>query len=699
MSENIVNVIDGSTFLISDRHGDARAQSESRKTDGLFYRDMRHLSTFELTITGASSRLLSTNNTDYYAASFFLVLGTGSMQRLHRISEVSVIRHRNLLRVLREEVTLQNHSHEEIPIELEFRFAADFADLFEVKDELVEKIGLLERSCEGNTVLFSYTRDGFERGTEIGIRIPASAELRLDFPDDTNEPLTTTVTFGLPARSERKVALDIFPYEGDEELEEFHRRYGLVQARSWLREDLRRWIEESPRLLSSCDTLRSSWARSLQDLAALRCVAEGKEDEEVIAAGLPWFMALFGRDSLISGYQTVMFKPDLARGILRALARRQAHQFDDFTEAEPGKILHELRHGELTRFGASPHRPYYGTVDATPLFLILLHETWCWSTDGDLVCELEGAAREALRWISDYGDSNGDGYVDYIRRSEAGLDNQGWKDSHNAVLFSDGTLARGPIALCEVQGYVCDAWFRSAELAEHVWKDANLADELRRRATDLRARFDRDFWMPDRGYYALALDREGRQVDSITSNAGHLLWSGIVPEERAGAVVERLMDPDGLFSGWGIRTMSKEEDGYNPIEYHNGTVWPHDNSLIACGLHRYGYQKEAARVASALLDAAAYFQYRLPEVFAGYDRSDTDFPVEYPTASSPQAWASGTIPLLVRTTLGVRPDPVRRELTTAPLLPREFSDLVIEGVPAFGERFDVPAREGNPGRR
>ncbi|MDP8925539.1 MAG: amylo-alpha-1,6-glucosidase [Actinomycetota bacterium] len=692
MPENLVNVIDGSTFIISDRHGDARAETESRKTDGLFYRDMRHLSTFDLTVKRVPLELLSTDDTHYYDASFFFALGTGSMQRFYRRPEVSLIRHRNLLRVLREEITLLNHSHGKISIELEFRFAADFADLFEVKDARIEKKGLIERSCEGKLILFSYTRDGFERGTEIEFRVPNSAELRLYCPNGTDEPVRAVVALDLPAKSESALALNVFPYEGDEELEEFHRQHRLPQVRRWLQEDFRQWIEHSPRLLSSSDSLKLGWQQSVEDLAALRSTDEGEKDEVIIAAGLPWFMALFGRDSLISGYQTVMFKPEMSKGILRALARRQARDLNDFTDAEPGKILHELRHGELTHCGQSPHRPYYGAVDATPLFLILLQETWRWTADEDLVRELEGPAREALRWISEYGDSNDDGYVDYMKRSRAGLDNQGWKDSFNSVLFSDGTTAEPPIALCEVQGYVYDAWLRTAELAEQVWADKCLAQELRHRAEDLKERFNEDFWMEDRSYYALGLDRDGRKVDSITSNAGHLLWSGIVPVERASLLVRRLMDPGALFSGWGIRTMSKEDGGYNPIEYHNGTVWPHDNSLIAYGLYRYGYQVEAARIASALLDAASYFDYRLPEVFAGYDRSDTNFPVEYPTASSPQAWAAGTVPLLVRTTLGVRPDPARKELVTAPLLPQAFSDLRVVGVPAFGKRFDVPAR-------
>jgi RNA polymerase sigma factor (sigma-70 family) len=694
MTDNSVNVIDGSTFLISDRHGDARAENDSRKTDGLFYRDMRHLSTFALAVKGLSLEFLSTDNTDFYGASFFFALSTGLMQRVYRRPVASLMRRRSLLRMLREEITLQNHTDTEIRIELEFRFAADFADLFEVKDDRIVKAGHLKRACERDSILFSYTRDGFERGTEIEIRVPvktlASTQLRLECPAESHEPVKATVTLDLPAKSEWTLALDVFPYEGDEELEEYHRQHGLSQARNWLQEDLRRWIEESPLLFSSSDPLSHSWKKSIEDLASLRCTDEGAKDEEIIAAGLPWFMALFGRDSLISGYQSVMIKPGLSKGILRALAHRQAKEVDDFTDAQPGKIPHELRHGELAHFGKSPHRPYYGSVDATPLFLILLHESWRWTADDELVRELEGPAREALRWISEYGDSDGDGYVDYARRSIVGLENQGWKDSFNSVLFSDGSLAEPPIALCEVQGYVYDAWLRSADLARRVWGDEDLAHKLRLRAEELKRRFNEDFWMEGRSYYALALDGSGRKVDSVTSNAGHLLWSGIVPEERAATLVRRMMNPNALFSGWGIRTMSKEDAGYNPIEYHNGTVWPHDNSLIAHGLYRYGFQTEAARIASALLDAAPYFDFRLPEVFAGYDRSETDFPVQYPTASSPQAWASGSIPLLVRTTLGVRPNPAKRELESAPLLPREFSDLRVKGVPAFGKRFDVP---------
>ena len=595
--------------------------------------------------------------------------------------------------MLREELTLHNHTDTEIRIELEFRFAADFADLFEVKDERILKVGDLNRACKRNSILFSYTRDGFKRGTDVEFQVPvlaSSTDLRLECPAGIHEPARGIVKLDLPAKSQWTLALDIFPYEGDEELAEFHRQHGLIQTRNLLQEDLRLWIEESPQVFSSSDPLSHSWKKSIEDLAALRSTDEGEKDEEIIAAGLPWFMALFGRDSLISGYQTVMIKPDLSKGVLRALAHRQAKKVDDFTDAQPGKIPHELRHGELTHFSKSPHRPYYGTVDATPLFLILLHETWSWTKDEELVRELEGPARSALRWISEYGDSDGDGYVDYIRRSRVGLENQGWKDSFNSVLFSDGSLAEPPIALCEVQGYVYDAWLRSADLAQRVWGDEDLAGELRHRAKKLKERFDRDFWMEERNYYALALDGSGRRVDSITSNAGHLLWSGIVPEERSGALVRRLMSSKALFSGWGIRTMSIEDAGYNPIEYHNGTVWPHDNSLIAHGLYRYGYQTEVARIASALLDAAAYFNFRLPEVFAGYDRSETDIPVQYPTASSPQAWASGTIPLLVRTTLGVRPEPAKEELETASLLQREFSDLRLRGVPGFGKRFDLP---------
>jgi glycogen debranching enzyme len=398
-------------------------------------------------------------------------------------------------------------------------------------------------------------------------------------------------------------------------------------------------------------------------------------------------MALFGRDSIIAAYQALPFQPHLARTTLEALATLQAKDFDDFRDAEPGKILHELRRGELTALGEVPHSPYYGTHDATPLFIVLLDEYDRWTGDLDFVRGCQPAALAALEWIERYGDPDGDGYLEYRTRSSKGLRNQGWRDSWNSVLFADGRLAEPPIAGCEIQGYAYDARIRLARLARRAWNDAELARRLERDAAALQHRFNRDFWNEERGHYVLALDGHKQQVDSMTSNVGHLLWSGIVPEERAPQVVQRLMAPD-MFSGWGVRTMSAKDLGYNPIEYHNGTVWPHDCSLIAEGMRRYGFRPEASRLALALIDAAAAFAYRLPEVFAGFSRAETGMPVEYPTASRPQAWAAGAPLLALRTLLGL--DVIDGQLRSDPHLPDGLGRVRLKGVPVAERREDAP---------
>jgi glycogen debranching enzyme len=405
------------------------------------------------------------------------------------------------------------------------------------------------------------------------------------------------------------------------------------------------------------------------------------------AAGLPWFMTVFGRDSLLTSYQALPFAPELAQTTLRVLAARQGTRVDPFRDEEPGKILHEIRFGELTAFEERPHSPYYGSADSTPLFLILLDETERWTGDAGLVLDLEDEARAALDWIDRYGDRDGDGYVEYERgNAETGLENQCWKDSHDSILFADGTQSRLPRACCEIQGYVYDAKVRCARLARQIWSDRELAERLEEQAAELRRRFNQDFWLQDRGYYALALDGDKRPVDSLTSNIGHLLWSGIADDEKAEHVARHLVGPR-LFSGWGVRTMAEGDGGYNPIGYHDGTVWPHDNSLIAAGLARYGYRREAARVAFAMLEAAEYFEHRLPEAFAGYARAQTRFPVEYPTACSPQAWATGAPLLFITTLLGLEPGDEERR---SPVLPASVSRLDL--------RFDGRPRVRSEGR-
>jgi glycogen debranching enzyme len=405
-------------------------------------------------------------------------------------------------------------------------------------------------------------------------------------------------------------------------------------------------------------------------------------------------MTVFGRDTLITCLQTLLFGPELARNALRVLAELQATEDDPSIDAEPGKIVHEVRHGK----GADAWFPrYYGTVDATPLYLVLLSEVWRWTGDSALVRELREPALRALRWIDEFGDLDGDGFVEYQRRSERGLVNQSWKDSGDSQRFHDGRLAETPIAPCEVQGYVYDAKRRSAELAREIWDDEELAGRLETEAAELQKRFDEAFWCEPRGgYYALALDGRKERVDSLTSNIGHLLWSGIVPSGRADAIVDQLMG-DELWSGWGVRTMSSGDNAFNPLSYHDGTVWPHDNSLIAWGLARYGRWPEAHRIARRMLNAASHFANQLPEVFAGFSRTATPFPIAYPTAARPQAWAAGTPVLLLQLLLGLRPDPAANALVSdAPEeLPPWLGTLTLSRVPAFERGWDVQLENGH----
>jgi glycogen debranching enzyme len=400
-------------------------------------------------------------------------------------------------------------------------------------------------------------------------------------------------------------------------------------------------------------------------------------------------MAIFGRDSLLTSFQALPFAPELAATTLQTLATLQSRSDDPFRDAEPGKIPHELRFGEMTAFEDTPHSPYYGTADATPLFLILMEEYERWTGDRELVESLEREARAAMRWIDQYGDRDGDGYIEYERRNPNGLENQCWKDSGDSIVFADGTLADTPRATCELQGYAYDAKRRTARLARDVWGDPAWGERLEREAAQLKRRFNEDFWLPERNCFALALDGKKRKVDALTSNLGHLLWSGIADEEKARHCAAHLMS-DALFSGWGVRTMALGEGAYNPIGYHVGTVWPHDNAFIAWGLRRYGFHAEAARIVYAMMEAAEFFNHRLPEAFAGAERAITRFPVEYPTACSPQAWASGAPLLFIRTLLGLESS--GEHLIIDPALPPTIGRLEVLDIPGVWGRRDAFGR-------
>jgi glycogen debranching enzyme len=461
-----------------------------------------------------------------------------------------------------------------------------------------------------------------------------------------------------------------------------------VESQSQMTRDVAHWISDAPKISTSWEPLEHIYHRSLIDLAALRfrsAVIPGA----LPAAGLPWFMTVFGRDSLITSYQALPFEPELAATTLRALALLQSRGDDPFRDAEPGKIPHELRFGEMTAFQDTPHSPYYGTADATPLFLILMEAYHSWTGDHKLVKSLEREARAAITWIDRYGDRDGDGYIEYERRNPKGLENQCWKDSGDSIAYANGELAPTPRATCELQGYVYDAKRRSARLAREIWNDEPWAVELERQAAQLKRRFNQDFWMPERKAFALALDRDKKQVDSLTSNIGHLLWSGIADRDKAKHCAKHLMS-DALFSGWGVRTMAEGEGSYNPIGYHVGTVWPHDNSIIAWGLRRYGFRAEAARISLAMLEAAELFNNRLPEAFAGYARQSTKYPVEYPTACSPQAWATGAPLLLIRAMLGLESDGTH--LFVDPALPETIGQLALLDIPGPWGRMDAYGR-------
>jgi glycogen debranching enzyme len=673
-----IQVLEGSTFMLSDERGDVRWDS----VGGLFHEDTRHLSRFLLTVGGQSPVLLSSGSVDHDAAAFFLTnpalpvapAGTLSIQRYRSVGGGVV------------EVLLV-HSHADRPVRLEIRLstAADFADLFQVKGKAVAERGELTSTVDPQTgaVVFDYRHREFRAGT----RVHSTERGRVQDQD-------LVFDVDLEPGSVWKTRIQVSMRRGDEVLEPIseEERAASRALQRWRQPSaiLDRWNKEAPTLEAEWDLVNLVYQQSLDDLAALRLHANVEGNEfSLPAAGLPWFMAIFGRDTLITSYQALPVGPELARGALHALAGMQGRTVDDFSEEEPGKILHEVRFGELTVIGITPHRPYYGTADATALWLILLSEYWRWTGDDRTILDLEHHARSALAWIDMYGDADGDGFVEYRSRSGEGLRNQGWKDSPRAVAFADGRLAEPPIALCEVQGYVHDAKVRMAELADRVWGDTGTAARLRGEASRLFDRFNEAFWIDRRGgYYALALDADKQRVDSMTSNMGHLLWSGLVPPERAGTVAGQLCGP-AMFSGWGVRTLSVDDAAYNPIAYHNGTVWPHDNSLIAAGLHRYGFREEANMIAVAMFEAAGFTHFRLPEVFAGYARADSRFPIRYPTASSPQAWATAAPFLWLRVILGLEPREGR--LDSDPLVPRRLGRVAFRGVHALGRQVDVEA--------
>jgi glycogen debranching enzyme len=657
MQESVI-IVDGATFLYSDRNGDV----EASRPEGFFHEDVRHLSRWCLTLDGNPLQALTCRAVDYFSARI-VAAPEGETE-----PTVSVTRDRFVSEGFHEDLVVTNHGAEERRVRLELAFGCDFADVLEAQQQGTVERGRYHADAGARVVTLWQERDGHRRGTVIRFR--RQGRLRRD-----------GVTFDLRLRPREswKTCIDVIP------VVDGRRHSPMLTCGSFgahapkMPLSLDEWLESSPTLEAEWDPLRHIYHQSLVDLAALRIRPRDEHLRWAMpAGGLPWFMTVFGRDSIIAAYESLPFQAELTQATLNALADNQATAWDDFADAQPGKILHELRRGTLAALGEIP-RVYYGTHDATSLFLILLDEYERWTGDRALVRELEPTARAALAWIEGPADLDGDGYLEYIKRSDApsALDNHCWKDSDDSIRFADGRRAEPPIATCEVQGYAYDARLRLARLAREVYRDDELAERLERDAAELKRRLNQDFWIPRRGFYALALDRDKQQVDALTSNAGHLLWSGIVDERRAARVARRLLRPD-LFSGWGIRCLSEESTAYNPLEYHNGTVWPHDTAIVAEGLRRYGFREEAGRLCEALLRAAEAFGDQLPEVFAGFPRDETNATVEYPNALKPQAWAAGAPLLALRTLLGL--DVVNGRVRSSPHIPESLGKIRLRGL-------------------
>ena len=673
MSDDLVQILDGNTFVVSDNRGDIEASSTD--PTGLFSFDTRFLSKWVLTLDGQRLNPLSVDDLQYFETRFFLVPGTGTV---YVDAKVSVIRRRAVGGGFREELTILNHDDRPVDLTVRLEAASDFADLFEVKDAL-EKKGKYSSRVEDGKLFLAYERDAYRRATSISATAPA----RID-----KKGLTFKVHIEPHGRwtTDLEVAAAL-PHAGRQAQQQASAQ---KRRRESMEANLKRWVTDAPRLECDWDPLRVAYRRSLVDLAALRFSPPITPGKSLPAAGLPWFMTMFGRDSIFTSLQALPFTPELAATTLRVLGLWQGTQVDDFRDEDPGRILHEMRYGEMTAFEERPHSPYYGCADATALYVVLLDEYERWTGDRKLVRELEHEARAALNWIDEYADLLGNGYVSYQRRNEeTGLENQCWKDSWDSISYRDGRLPGFPRATCELQGYAYDAKLRGARLAHEIWKDPTFADELEKQAADLKRRFNRDFWVVEDEYFALALDADGNQVDALSSNNGHLLWSGIVDKSKAKAVARHLMGPR-LFSGWGVRTLAEGEGRFNPIGYHVGTVWPFDNSFIAWGLRRYGFKREAAQIAAGILNAAAFFEGRLPEAFGGYEREATKYPVRYPTACSPQAWSTGAPLLLLRTMLGL--EPVGDHLVIDPALPSGIGALALLDIPGRWGGVDAFAR-------
>lgn len=667
-SGGTVTLVEGPAFCISGRTGNMHASFP----EGLFFRDTRFLSEMELRVNGQVPEPLAASSTDPFSASFVL---RDHPLRGRADSHLVIFRHRYVGRGMREDIIVRNFGEEAAFCAIELALGCDFADLFEVKEGRVEKSGDLGLEVDRARLTFTYRRGALRRAAYVDFSAPPKTSGNI-----------ASYELIIPARGQWSTCLQVTPVIDGQPIEPRYRCEVPVDRATPV-ERLEAWRRQLPLITTDHDVFQALLERSTEDLAALRIFDPDHPDRAVVAAGAPWFMTLFGRDSLITSWMAMMVDPDLALGTLQTLARFQGREVDPLTEEEPGRILHEMRFGEAAGISLGGGKIYYGTIDATPLFVMVLGELQRWGSRRGDVDALLPAADRALEWIDRFGDRDGDGYVEYERASDRGLVNQGWKDSWDAIRFSDGRLARPPIATCEAQGYVYAALVARSHFATEAGGHS-LAERLRKRAEALKEAFNRDFWLPEQGYFAMALDADKSPVDALASNMGHCLWTGIVDESKAPLVARRLLS-DELFSGWGIRTLAESVKGFNPISYHCGSVWPHDNAIVAAGLMRYGFIEEAHRVMEGLIAAAPFFDERMPELFAGLSRVQFPFPVAYPTSCSPQAWAAASPLLFLRTMLRFEPDIRNAQLNLAPAVPAWIGSLALEQIPLMGGHLSI----------
>lgn len=681
---NNLTLIDGKTFLSTTFAGDI--MPPGAPDAGFFHDDTRFLSRLELRVGGYRTVVLSSSTEQTFASQIELTTGRNTLRDSYEIPENTVhIRREQLLNsdILYDYLTFENFNFNELELVIELAYEADFMDVFQVRGVERQQLGhYYHPMVHRDSIVFHYRgRDAIARETLIHLSPEpeevdgTTARWKLKLPPFKRFQIQTSITPLVEGKRSRAGRVD------------------FSQSLRQRREAFAEWESHSTHFESSNRIFDQMLATSIGDFHALQ-IPEGKE--HIIAAGIPWFATMFGRDSIIAAYQSLLLNPKLADETLRVLARYQGKENDDWRDEQPGKILHEYREGEMTRAREMPFGPYYGSVDSTPLWLILLSEAFNWTADERLVKDMLPHAHGALEWIDNYGDLDGDGFVEYLRRSPRGLVNQGWKDSWDANMHRDGEVAKPPVALCEIQGYVYEAKYRMSSLMRS-FGEIRAADKLKKDAGELAKRFEKSFWMPQRGFYAMALDRDKRQLQVISSNPGHLLFSRILPQERARTLAQRFMQPD-MFSGWGLRTMSRDERVFNPLSYHRGSVWPHDNSIVAHGMALYEFREAALCVFTGLVQAALNFRdYRLPELFCGLQRREHDEPVQYPVSCSPQAWASGAVFLLLTSVLGIRPSAPRKELNIVnPILPDWLDYLNIRNLRVGGSRVGLDfTRRGN----